>query len=241
MPTSNIPWNDVNEQGNPTRSVAMARLVKAMRRFQTQRRGVSSQVRRPLTPQEYESIIKACWKVDNKELALCGAAFFSTQLSMIGRVDDTAKFREEDLQAYEPYPDYGITARFPWSKNVSDERDAPRQPMYGAMDPRYCPLANLGPWLEYHYELFPNENAFIFSYSGLDDPIRIKERIRRVLGDALNGEGFQVDQIGLLGTHSIRKCAVTFARGNGCSRVSFCCFLFYLNISLTKCCRIALG
>jgi hypothetical protein len=24
---------------------------------------------------------------------------------MIGRVDDTAKFREEDLQAYEPYPD----------------------------------------------------------------------------------------------------------------------------------------
>jgi len=65
---------------------------------------MSSQVHRPLTPQEYEAIFKA-WKLDNKELALCGAAFFSMQLSMIGRVDDTAKFREEDLQAYEPYPD----------------------------------------------------------------------------------------------------------------------------------------
>ena len=168
MPTNNIQWNDAIQQGNPTQSSAMSRLVKAMRRFQTQRWGVSSQVRRPLTPQVYEAIIEACWKIDNKELDLCGAAFSSTQLSMIGRVDDMAKFREDDLKAYEPYPDYGITARFLWSKNVTDKRDAPRQAMYGAMDPRYCPLANLGPWLEYHYELFPGKNAFIFSYSGLD-------------------------------------------------------------------------
>lgn len=63
--------------------------------------------------QEYEATIKACWKLYNKELALCGAIFFSTQLSMIGRVDETAMFREEDLWAYEPYPDYGITTRFP--------------------------------------------------------------------------------------------------------------------------------
>ena len=177
MPTRNIQWNDVTGKGNPTRSVAMARLIKTMKRFQTQQHGMSSQVRRPLTPQEYEAIIEPCWKLDNKELALSGAAFFSMQLSMIGRVDDMAKFREEDFQAYEPYPDYGITARLPWSKNVSDERDFPRQPLYGPIDPHYCPLANLGPWLEYHYELFPGENAFIFSYSGLDGPIYIKEKI----------------------------------------------------------------
>ena len=61
---------------------------------------------------------------------------------------------EDDLKDYEPYPDYGIMTRFPWSKNVTDEHDAPRQPMYGAMDPCYCPLANLGPWFEYHYDLF---------------------------------------------------------------------------------------
>jgi hypothetical protein len=43
-----------------------------------------------------------------------------------------------------------------------------------------------------------------------------------VLGDALKGEGFQVDRIGLFGTHSIQKCADIVARVNGCSRVSLC-------------------
>ena len=123
----------------------MSRLVKAMRRFQTQRHGVSSQVHCPLTPQEYKAIIEACWKIDNKELALCGTAFFSMQLSILGRIDDTAKFREDDPKAYEPYPDYDITAQFSWSKNVTDKCNAPHQSMYGTMDPRYCPLANLGP------------------------------------------------------------------------------------------------
>ena len=68
MPTNNIQWNDAIQQGNPTRSSAMSRLVKAMRRFQTQRRGVSSQVCRPLAPQEYEAIIEACW---NRQQGTC--------------------------------------------------------------------------------------------------------------------------------------------------------------------------
>jgi hypothetical protein len=96
---------------------------------------------------------------------------------MIGRVDDTAKFWEDDLKAYGPYPEYDITARFPWSKNVTDKHDTPCKPIYGAMDHCYCSLANLSPWLEYHYELFPGENAPIFSYSGLDEPVYIKGMI----------------------------------------------------------------
>jgi hypothetical protein len=219
MPNNNVPWNDVAQVGNPTRSPAMSRLTRAMRRFQTQRRGVASKVRRPLTPKEYESIIECLWKLENKELGLCGAAFFTFQFSMIGRVDDAAKFREADLKAYPPFPDYGITARLPWSKNVTDERDAPQQVLCGAMDTRFDPLSNMALWLEYHYELNPGQNAFIFGYEGLDDPIRIKETIRRVLNEVLRGNEFSVATVGLLGTHSTRKFAVTFARGNGCSKV----------------------
>ncbi len=59
----------------------------------------------------------------------------------------------------------------------------------------------------------------MFGYNGLDDPIRIKEKISRLLRDSLQDDEFVFDRPGLLGTHSIRKCAVTFARGNGCTKV----------------------
>ena len=144
---------------------------------------------------------------------------------MVGRLDDSAKFREADLKAYTMYPEFGVWARLPWSKNVVEERDAPPQVLLASMDTRYDCISNLGLWLEYHYELNPGANEFIFAYSGLDDPIRIKERLRRQLTDVLKGDEFVMDREGLLGTHSVRKMAVTFARGNGCTKVSRKCLL----------------
>jgi hypothetical protein len=134
-------------------------------------------------------------------------------------MDDTAKFCEPDLRPYQLYPDYGICGRLPWSKNVVDERDVPPQVLLAAMDSRYDVHSNLGLWLEYHYEQYPGENEFVFGYNGLDDPIRIKEKISCLLRDSLQDDEFVFDRPGLLGTHSIRKCAVTFARGNGCTKV----------------------
>jgi len=124
---------------------------------------------------------------------------------MIGRVDDAAKFRETDLKAYPPFPDYDITARLPWSKNVTDERDAPQQVLFGAMDTRYDTLCNMTLWLEYHYEVNPGQNAFIFGYEGLDDPICIKETICPTLDEVLEGTKFSIDTTGLLGTCSTRS------------------------------------
>ena len=97
--------------------------------------------------------------------------------------------------------------------------DAPPQVVFASMDTRYDVHSNLGIWLEYHYELYPGENEFVFSYSGLDDPIRIKERMSRLLTDSLADIDFILDRPGLVGTHSICKLAVTFARGNGCTKV----------------------
>jgi hypothetical protein len=182
-------------------------------------------VRRPLTPQEFERIQEAYWKIPNRELGLCGSALNSFQLHMVGRLDDSAKFREADLKAYTIYPEFGVWARLSWSKNVVEERDAPPQVLFASMDTRYDCVSNLGLWLEYHYEVNPEENEFIFAYSGLDDPIRIKERLRRQLTDVLRGDEFVMDREGLLGTHSVRKMAVTFARGNGCTKVFRNCLL----------------
>ena len=112
-----------------------------------------------------------------------------------------------------------------------EERDSPCQVLFGSIDPRFCPHANLGPWLKYHFELDPQENEFIFSYCSLDDPIHIKERIREALNDVLRGDGFTVARVRVLGTHSVRKFAVTFARGNGCSKVR-CVFILIIFMNM---------
>ena len=136
-------------------------------------------MRCPLTPQEFEHIQEAYWKIPNRELGLCGSALNSFQLHMVGRLDGSAKFREADLKAYTMFPEFGVWARLPWSKNVVEERDAPPQVLLASMDTRYDCISNLGLWLEYHYKLNPGENEFIFAYSGLDEPIEIQERLCR--------------------------------------------------------------
>ena len=73
------------------------------------------------------------------------------QLAMIGSQDDTAKFREANLQPFDLYPNYRVVGGLPWSKNVTDERDTQFQVIFGAMDTRYDFHSNGGLWQEYHY------------------------------------------------------------------------------------------
>ena len=95
-----------------------------------------------MTNGEFEKIQGHYWALSNKELSVLGAAVSTFQLSMIARVDDTAKIRETDLAAYPLFPEFGVIAKLPWSKSVYDEHDAPPQVLFGAMDPRYDALSN---------------------------------------------------------------------------------------------------
>ena len=79
------------------------------------------------------------------------------------------------------------------------------------MDTCYDVHSNLGLWLEFHLEHNPEDNEFLFGYDGLDNPIRIKERLSCFMHDTMSRDSFQLDSPGLVGTHSVRKCAVTFA------------------------------
>ena len=99
-----------------------------------------------------------------------------------------------------------------------EERDAPTQILFGAMDWRYCTLSNLAPWLEYHYTLNPEENDYFFGIQGNSDPTSIKTSAAYHLRDVLQDDEFSPFADGLMGTHSLRKFAVTVARRNGCSK-----------------------
>ena len=222
MVNSHMEWNEVAQIGNPTRSQQMAKLLKNMRRFQTQRRGRENQATRGLTDGEFTRLIETYWTHPNRELGLFAAAHHTVQFQMIGRNDDICKLRMQELTAYNAFPQYGICARLVWSKNVREERDAPTQIILPAMNTLYDAHSNLGLWLEYEYELHGTEmNDFLFGYMGLDCPIRIKDQISRLMNRTVNHHDFITEETGKLGTHSIRKCAATYARSNGCSKVSW--------------------
>jgi hypothetical protein len=86
-------------------------------------------------------------------------------------------------------------------ENVREERDASLQIVLGAMDTRYCAVANVA------------------------DPVRIKERISNLMTFTITSEAV-LERDGLVGTRSLRKMAVTFARNQGMTKVSLCLSLF---------------
>lgn len=236
MVNSHMQWNEETNTGNPTKSKLVAKLLKYIKRFQVQGRGKESKVRRAFTQEEFEQLQELIWELPDKEDALCAAAYFAFQYSMMARLDDTAKARLPDLHIYRSYPECAVTARLPWAKNCNEERDAPPQILLGAMDPRYDVLSLLGLWLEYRFENHPQGVQFIFCIDGEDDPIRIKEIIRLQLSRALGHEDFVIRDEGPLGTHSTRKLSVTIARGNGCWKVrgmiGTVCF-YSMNVRIT--------
>ena len=142
-------------------------------------------------------------------------------------MDDTSKFCEADLKPYTLYPNYGVTACLCWSKNVTDEIDAPDQVLFGAMDPKYDVLSTLGLWSKYHCQTNPEPNEFIFGCYGLDDPVCIKEQMSHILKHILSQMNLNGRR---LGAHSLWELAVTFAHGAACSKVSSfintCSFLY---------------
>ena len=88
--------------------LAVIKVDKRIAAFPTQCHGVTSSVRRPLTTGEYEQVMEAYWRAENRELGLCGAALTSFQLSMIGCQDDISKWRLPDLQPYKPFSSFWV-------------------------------------------------------------------------------------------------------------------------------------
>ena len=213
-------WDEVTKRGNPTRCIELNGLIGSMIKMEVARRGVPSQARRALTADEYELIIGHLGKGDSL-VGTVLSAYFAFQVSMIARVDDTAKFRDFAMQPFHAFPDYGITAMLCWAKNCREERDAPTQIIFGAADWKYCVLSLLGVWLESHFESSPDHGSdFVFDAVGACCPITIKEGVANHLRQLLSSEALKelADIVGNIGTHSLRKFAVTMARMCGCSK-----------------------
>ena len=191
MVNRNMPWDEVTMCENPTRCTMMADLIKSIKKTETRRARRPSQARRALLPQEYEHAIGLMGKHPDNEVTAWLFAINCFQYNLIARHDNTAKLCSPDLQPFHQFPSYGITVRLCWSKNVMEERDAPKQILLDAMDWRYCELSHLGVWLEYNYDVSPPDNDYYFGMHGQDNAESIKNQCQQSFEDSLPAWYFQ--------------------------------------------------
>ena len=110
---------------------------------------------------------------------------------------------------------FALCVRMQWSKNISEEREAPQQIMLGSMDPRVCVLLNLAAYVEFlHIVRLQEQSPFLFGKASI-----AQQTIRKVLQVTTSqAEKIFDDIMGLIGTHSFRKGPATYASRCGLAR-----------------------
>lgn len=223
MPNRMTPWNQLSQQGNPTRSFEVNQLCKYVKKKEVRRQGVTSKADVPLKAFEYRRmmVILKTESAAGDIIRKYGIpAFINYQFHMIARVDDVSQSLRINLQPHDRFPTMAMKSRLSWSKNVLEERDAPYQSILACMDPLYCVHLSLSLWLELHAEENPNAalSPYLFPFS--DDNnipsggLKSKATVQGVLRRIFLQDGFGSH----LGGHSIRKFASTDCRRKGATR-----------------------
>ncbi|KAG2845900.1 hypothetical protein PC113_g18092 [Phytophthora cactorum] len=211
MPRINATWDPVTERGNPTRSDAVNKLIKKVKKFEVRREGAETKARRSVKFEEFMNLlllVRSQWE-QNKTSFMVGSVL-SLQWHIMARIDDMMKLQ---LGNFSPNTEYASTLLFQmrWSKNIQEERDAPEQIVVGSMDPKMCALLNLAVYIQSSTNVTSSE----FLYGNPKDGDRA---VRRFLAGMVKDTAFKKIKSGKLGTHSLRKGAATYATRSGISK-----------------------
>ena len=221
MPNRLMHWNELANPpvGNPTKSSQVNDLIKRVKKKEVRKQGKPTQARKAFEEKEFEQLIQMMEQYGDVEKRLFVSAVFRFQYAMIARIDDTAKFRLDDLKPNHQHSEFSILAKLCWSKNVNEERDAPDQILLGAMNPKFCVLLGFSTWFEFWIgHGHGNDTEFSFGIHGCTNPTLIKTKATNVLKGILDDDEFVCILEGKRGTHSIRKLATTRARKSGCTK-----------------------
>lgn len=208
MPLRNMTWDDIHLRGNPTRSAAVNDVIARVKKFEVRQEGVSSQARRPIEWEEFYLLLVLFRHLfADSDLWFFLTAVFCLQWQIIGRIDDVMKLAKRSL-LFNPREPSTLNIKMTWSKNIREEQESPTQILFGAMDPIVCPLLNLAAWLE------GGEDYGLLLFGSY----RTNRAVSSLLESVFNNELFRKLKEGLLGTHSIRKGAASYAARLGLLR-----------------------
>lgn len=223
VPNRNMLWNELSQQGNPTRSTLVQRLIQVIKKKEVRHQGKKSKKTRAFTKGEMDQVLNIL-ESDNRVLWKYSlAAFVKLQIHMIGRVDDMSHVTISGIKCNEQYP-FTLLAKISWSKNVNEERESVDQLVLGSSDSRYCVLIALAISLEASPQ--KRTEDFLFGRIG-QEPNNFKSSVQAAIKWIVSDghSTFQRSDNQLpeaerspLGTHSIRKFAATTVRRNDGSR-----------------------
>jgi hypothetical protein len=226
MPNRLIAWTSGRNEGNPTRSIDVNNLIKRVKKKEVRKQGVASQCRRAITEAEFRTMQKILQNHDRNSLIWRYGLYALTnfQFHLLARIDDTTQVLVENLKVHDSFCN-ALKTRLNWSKNVSDERDAPWQVVLGSMDTAFCVFASLSLWMEINLRSNPNASLSPYLFGFCDDNSiptggqKSKETAHNIFSRIFKMEEFTAaGKDNLLGSHSIRKFAATHARRSGCTK-----------------------
>ena len=219
MPNKRMTWNEITNQGNPTRSAKVNDLIKAVRKKEVRGQGKESSEDRPFELIEIQFIFVVLHSNTDFERRYLHSTLFKFQIHMIARLDDTCHLLKSSMMPCDQF-DFAVITRLRWSKNVNTEDQAPEQIMLASMDHRYCIHLALAICLEiWIAEGEGRMGDFVFVGPGTDDedrPKQLKDNAYRALYAIHTDNSFPLEnRSSKLGTHSIRKFAYTLCRRQG--------------------------
>ena len=243
MPNRLASWNYLANPpcGNPTKSKEVNDLIKAIRKKETRKQGKKSKADRPMEASEFEQAITMMESSNDFDRRLRYPAMMKTQFHFIARGDDIAHMQKENIEQSSEFP-WTLTGKLRWSKNVSEERDCPKQIILGSADTRYCVLLGLsifeeswiesgggtvGPWLFCDGDgtemanaedgAGANDGDEVDPRKDSRDAIRTKTACAKVLREEVfRNEAFvRAPYPQPLGMHSTRKYGTTRSRRRG--------------------------
>jgi len=211
-------WNEENVSGNPTRSSMVNGLVEFVAKKQAQQLGKKTNVVRDLTITEFAQIITIIRGMNDTIRRYLMSAYFIFQYNIIGSIDDVSHMYLVNVKINPDFP-YTLLVCIVWSKNILDERLAPDQVLLGANDPTYCVLLAFAIHLETWIGGVSRDTEFMFDL--FKTPNSTKTRVGEVLrNEVFRSTSFEKEHDGLLGSHSIRNHASTYA-SNSCNTHEF--------------------
>ena len=221
MPNRLMGWNSLRNEGNPTRSLEVNNLIKAVKKDEVRKVGKKSSARRPITKPEFRKVIQLLEAQGDFDSKYRYTAMLKQQFHLIGRSDDIANLETQGLKNHPDF-DFAASMEVRWSKNVLEERDCPPQILLGANDPDYCVLLAhviyLEPWCSHGCGRHSKYLYCDDRHAG--SPHKVKVNYQKRCRACFNHpEYLEVSRLidGPCGTHSVRKFPSSWARKNGCS------------------------
>ena len=147
-------WDDITQQGNPTRSAKLNDMINQVHKKQCRGMGVTSKARRNFEFEEFREFIKK--NVDSPfpySLKYLANALWRMQFQLIARSDDMLHLEVDNLCIH-PEHEFALMCKMKWSKNIFREDRCPEQIILGSLDDRLCPILGLAA----HYAVYLYEN-----------------------------------------------------------------------------------